>query len=67
MAYIGVREIEDEDADVAGVMLLDVYLIDYEATSFATELAEFGMYGPDMDGNPYMAYMGGMYINFIMK
>lgn len=67
VAYIGVRTIEDEDADEAGVMLLDVYLIDYEATSFATELSEFGMYAPDMDGNPYMAYMAGMYINFTMK
>ena len=67
VAYIGVRTIEDEDAEEAGQMLLDVYLIDYEATSFATELKEFGMYGPDMDGNPYMAYVTGMYINFIMK
>ena len=67
VAYIGLRQIEDEDADEAGLMLLDVYLIDYEATSFATELKEFGMYAPDMDGNPYMAYATGMYINFIMK
>ena len=67
VAYIGVRTIEDEDADVSGVMLLDVYLLDYEATGFAPELKEFGMYGPDMDGNPYMAYVTGMYINFIMK
>ena len=48
-------------------MLLDVYLIDYESSSFATELKEFGMYAPDMEGNPYLAYMAGMYINFIMK
>ena len=67
VAYIGVRTIEDEDADEAGVMLLDVYLIDYEATSFATELKEFGMYAPDMDGNPYMAYVTGMFINFLME
>lgn len=67
VAYIGVREIEDEDADVSGVMLLDVYLIDYESTSFATELKECGMYMPDMEGNPYMAYMAGMYINFLME
>ena len=66
-AALGVRAVEDEDAEEAGQMLLDVYLIDYEATSFATELKEFGMYGPDMDGNPYVAYMAGMYINFIMK
>jgi hypothetical protein len=67
VAYIGVRAVEDEDAEEAGQMMLDVYLLDYEATSFATELKEFGMYGPDMDGNPYMAYVTGMYINFIMK
>jgi len=67
VAYIGVRIVEDEDADVAGVMLLDVYLIDYEATSFAPELAEFGMYLPDMEGNPYMATSTGMFINFVMK
>jgi hypothetical protein len=67
VAYIGLRQIEDEDADEAGTMLLDVYLIDYESTSFATELKEFGMYAPDMAGNPYLAYMAGMYINFIMK
>ena len=67
VAYIGLRTIEDEDADEAGVMLLDVYLIDYEATSFATELKEFGMYSPDMAGNPYMAYSTGMFINFVMK
>jgi len=67
VAYIGLREIEDEDADVAGVMLLDVYLIDYEATSFAPELKEFGMYLPDMEGNPYMATSTGMFINFVMK
>ena len=67
VAYIGLREIEDEDADVAGVKLLDVYLIDYEATSFAPELKDFGMYAPDMDGNPYVATSTGMFINFIMK
>jgi len=67
VAYIGLRTIEDEDADEAGHLLLDVYLIDYEATSFATELMEFGMYAPDMDGNPYMAYMSGMFINFQME
>jgi len=66
VAYIGVRVIDDEDADEPGHMLLDVYLIDYEATSFATELKESGMYSPDMDGNPYMAYSSGMFINFLM-
>ena len=67
VAYIGVREIDDEDADEPGHMLLDVYLIDYEATSFATELLDFGMYAPDMEGNPYMATMTGMFINFLME
>jgi hypothetical protein len=67
VAYIGVRVIDDEDADEPGHMLLDVYLIDYEATSFATELKESGMYSPDMDGNPYLAYMSGLFINFIME
>jgi hypothetical protein len=47
-------------------MLLDVYLIDYEATGFAPELKDSGMYMPDMDGNPYMAYSSGMFINFLM-
>ena len=67
VAYIGVREIDDEDADEPGHMLLDVYLIDYESTSFAPELMEFGMYMPDMDGNPYMAYQSGLFINFLME
>jgi hypothetical protein len=67
VAYIGLRTIEDDDADEAGVMLLDVYLIDYEATGFAPELKESGMYSPDTDGNPYMAYLTGMFINFVMK
>ena len=67
VAYIGVREIDDEDADEPGHMLLDVYLIDYESTSFAPELMDFGMYAPDMDGNPYMATMTGMFINFLME
>ena len=66
VAYIGVREIEDEDADVAGVMLLDVYLLDYESHSFATELLDFGMYA-SYDETPYVATSTGMYINFTMK
>jgi len=67
VAYIGLRTIDDEDADEPGHMLLDVYLIDYESTSFAPELMEFGMYMPDMDGNPYMAYQSGLFINFLME
>ncbi len=66
VAYIGVREIEDEDADEAGVMLLDVYLLDYESHSFATELLDFGMYA-SYDETPYVATSTGMYINFTMK
>ena len=64
VAYIGLRLVEDEDADEAGIMMLDVYLIDFVATSFAPELVPF--YGGDMDGNPYMAASTGMYINFLM-
>ena len=67
VAYIGLRLIEDEDADEPGVMLLDIYLIDYEATGFAPELKDYGMYVPDMDGNPYMAYQTGLFINFLME
>lgn len=45
-AYIGVRLVEDEDADEAGIYFLEVYLFDYKSTSFALEWSEYGMY-PD--------------------
>ncbi len=64
VAYVGMRTFTDAES---GKELLDVYLIDYQSTSFATELVDFGMYSPDMDGNPYMAWMSGMYINFTME
>ena len=63
VAYIGVRNITDEETNET---LLDVYLLDYESHSFAPELLDFGMYLPDGDF-PYMAYQTGMYINFTMK
>ena len=40
-AYIGVQLVEDEDADEAGIYDLDVYLIDYVPTSFATEMPDY--------------------------
>lgn len=52
-AYIGVRLVEDEDADEAGIYYLEVYLFDYKATSFAPEWSEFGMYS---DEKPQAAY-----------
>lgn len=67
VAYIGVRTFEDDDADEPGVYLLDVYLIDYESTSFAPELLEFGLYAGDYNGNPYVAYSTGLFINFVME
>ena len=64
VAYIGVRNIEDETTHET---LLDVYLLDYESHSFAPELLEFGMYAPFSEDAPYVAAMTGMYINFTMK
>ena len=64
-AYIGVRVVEDEDADVAGVNLLEVYLIDYVPTDFAKSAVDFECYVPDENG--YCAWMGGCYIQFTMK
>ena len=63
VAYIGVRNIVDEETNET---LLDVYLLDYESHSFATELLDFGMYA-SYDDTPYVATMTGMYINFTMK
>ena len=65
VAYIGVRNIEDEETHET---LLDVYLIDYESHSFAPEMLEYeGMYAPFDEDHPYVAAMTGMYINFTMK
>lgn len=61
-AYIGIRMIEDEDADEAGVYFMEIYLLDYQATSFAPELADFGMYGTEKP----VATMSGMPIIFTM-
>ena len=64
-AYIGIRVVEDEDADVAGVNLLEVYLIDYVPTDFAKSAVDFECYVPDENG--YCAWMSGCYIQFTMK
>jgi hypothetical protein len=61
-AYIGYRMVEDEDADEAGVYFMEVYLIDYKATSFAPEFIEYMYYG---DEKP-VAAMSGMAIMFTM-
>lgn len=54
-AYIGVRLVEDEDADVPGIYYLEVYLFDFKATSFAPEWNEFMMY---TDEKPQAAFSG---------
>ena len=61
-AYIGVRLIEDEDADESGIYDLDVYLIDYVPTSFATEMPDY-MY----DTQKPVSTASGMYIQFMMS
>ena len=60
-AYIGVRLVEDEDADEPGVYFLEVFLIDFVPTSFATEMPDY-MYDPQKP----VATMSGMYIQFSM-
>ena len=64
-AYIGVYVAEDEDADEAGKFLLEVYLLDFIPTEFATSAVQFGLYAPDENG--YCASMSGCYIQFTMK
>lgn len=61
-AYIGVQLVEDEDADEAGIYDLDVYLIDYVPTSFATEMPDY-MY----DAQKPVSTASGMYIQFMMN
>lgn len=65
VAYIGLREIEDEDADEAGKNLLEVYLIDYVPTDFGTTAVMYECYTPDATG--CYAWMSGCYIQFTMK
>ena len=60
-AYIGVCLTEDEDADEPGVYFLEVFLIDFVPTSFATEMPDY-MYDPQKP----VATMSGMYIQFSM-
>lgn len=62
-AYIGVRLLEDEDADEAGVYLLDVYLIDFQSTSFFPEFNDYNIY----DTEKPVATSSGTFINFTMK
>ena len=64
-AYIGVRVVEDEDADVAGKYLLEVYLIDYVPTDFSTTAVSYECYVPDETG--CCAWMSGTYIQFTMS
>ena len=64
-AYIGVRVVEDEDADVAVKYLLEVYLIDYVPTDFATTAVSYECYVPDETG--CCAWMSGTYIQFTMS
>ena len=64
-AYIGVRVVEDEDADVAGKYLLEVYLIDYVPTDFAGTAVMYECYVPDETG--CCAWMSGTYIQFTMS
>lgn len=61
-AYIGVRLVEDEDADEPGIYYLEVYLFDYKATSFALEWNNYLMYS---DTKPQAA-SSGMPIYFSM-
>lgn len=61
-AYIGVRLVEDEDAEESGIYFLEIYLIDYTPKTFGTEWYEFGYFGdnkPNADG-------GGVTIFFAM-
>lgn len=61
-ALLGLRLVEDEDADEAGVYSLEVYILDYEATSFAAEWVNFQMYA---DEKP-VATLSGMPVFFSM-
>lgn len=61
-AYIGVRLVEDVDADEAGIFYLEIYLMDFKATSFAPEWNDYMMY----DENKPMAALSGMPIWFKM-
>lgn len=60
-AFIGVRLVEDDDADEPGIFYLEIYLIDYESTSFAPEWN--GWYNTEKP----VANIGGMAIFFSME
>ena len=61
-AYIGVRLVEDEDADEPGIYDLDVFLVDFVPTAFATEMPDY-MY----DTQKPVSTVSGMYIQFKMS
>lgn len=46
-ALVGIRLVEDEDADVPGIYFLEVYILDYQATSFAPEFSDFYIYATE--------------------
>lgn len=58
-ALLGVRNIKNE----AGETLLDVYVVDYYSKSFFPSFISYEMY----DANKPVAYMSGVYLNFILK
>lgn len=66
VAYIGYELVEDDDADEAGVMILNLYLIDYESHAWGPELLDFGMYEPMADA-PYVAAMSGVYLQYQLR
>ena len=60
-AYIGVQLVEDEDADEPGIYYLEVFLVDFVPTAFATEMPDY-MY----DTQKPVSTMSGTYIQFSM-
>lgn len=62
-ALIGIRMVEDMDADEPGIYFLEIYIIDYKSTSFAPEFVDFYMYN---DEKP-MATNSDQYIVLTME
>ncbi|MDO4210029.1 MAG: DUF4843 domain-containing protein, partial [bacterium] len=58
-ALVGVRNIKNG----AGETLLDVYVIDYYSKSFFPSFIDYEMYASEKP----VAYMSGVYLNFILK
>lgn len=46
-ALIGIRMVEDMDADEPDIYFLEIYIIDYKSTSFAPEFVDFYMYADE--------------------